>query len=196
MGRNRCNNGVWRRDSTASAPRSPPRVPRARPRRRRRAPRRARTGSSAARTSPRTPPTAPQWQESGYLGRCIFKGSFSEAQCKDMGRQYPRRPGRVQVRGERRQVRHESEGPGVFVEQAVLRGDGVAPHRGGSRRRHPLRRLLPRVLVQRAEKVASAKRQVHHNEKVQASQRGVQVASDWRQVLLGKVRQRPLRADE
>jgi len=32
----------------------------------------------------------------------------------------------------------------------------------------------------RAEKVASAKRQVHHNEKVQASQRGVQVASDWR----------------
>ena len=133
MGRNRCNNGVWRRDSTASAPRSPPRVPRARPRRRRRAPRRARTGSSAARTSPRTPPTAPQWQESGYLGRCIFKGSFSEAQCKDMGRQYPRRPGRVQVRGERRQVRHESEGPGVFVEQAVLRGDGVAPRRKGGK---------------------------------------------------------------
>ena len=174
MGRNRCNNGVWRRDSTASAPRSPPRVPRARPRRRRRAPRRARTGSSAARTSPRTPPTAPQWQESGYLGRCIFKGSFSEAQCKDMGRQYPRRPGRVQVRDERRQVRHESEGPECSWNKPCC-GATEWP---------------------RAEKVASAKRQVHHNEKVQASQRGVQVASDWRQVLLGKVRQRPLRADE
>jgi hypothetical protein len=35
------------------------------------------------------PADAPQWQESGYLGRCISRGSFSEAQCKDVGGKIP-----------------------------------------------------------------------------------------------------------
>ena len=35
------------------------------------------------------PVGAPTWHEMGYLGRCISKGSFSTAQCKDVGGKIP-----------------------------------------------------------------------------------------------------------
>jgi len=35
------------------------------------------------------PAGAPTWQKMGYLGRCISRGSFSTAQCKDVGGKIP-----------------------------------------------------------------------------------------------------------
>ena len=161
-----------RRDSTASAPRSPPRVPRARPRRRRRAPRRARTGSSAARTSPRTPPNG--------RSRGIWAGASSRVRS---ARPSARIWGGNIPAGQEEEYKFATNGAKCATKAKGQECSWNKPCCGATE-------------WPRAEKVASAKRQVHHNEKVQASQRGVQVASDWRQVLLGKVRQRPLRADE
>lgn len=172
MGRNRCNNGVWaaqrfnRLRSTIAATGSAPR-----PRRRRRAPRRARTGSSAARTSPRTPPNG--------RSRGIWAGASSRVRSA-------RPSARIwggNIPAGQEEYKFATNGAKCATKAKGQECSWNKPCCGATE-------------WPRAEKVASAKRQVHHNEKVQASQRGVQVASDWRQVLLGKVRQRPLRADE